>query len=259
MRAVHAAAIAMTCAGICAAVACMPRPRMCGTSGDCGPSRACVAGRCQIELVDAGATPEIQTTRRIVLAPVDVAFLRRGEGPTPALPTVFSLGRQRDGDAILLLKFAAPLTPKTKVVEAYVLLDRAEGVDVDPTPIYLHAARVVAPWDSRSTSWASLPSLEEARSPSTAARADGPSLVRVDVRELVRQWASHEKRDNGLAIVAEGASATGIAFSMVRGATPVPERPPQAGGALLGDRAASDAPTGAEGQLAMPRLELYVK
>src|SRR5262245_12820756 len=121
MRAVRAAVISLTCAGIWAAAACMPRPRMCSTSGDCGPSRACVAGRCQIELVDAGATPEIQTTRRIVLAPVDIAYLRRGEGPSPALPTVFAMGRQRDGDAILLLKFAAPLTPKAKVVEAYVL------------------------------------------------------------------------------------------------------------------------------------------
>jgi hypothetical protein len=207
---------------------------MCAASSECGPTRACVAGRCQVDSADAGATPEIQTTRRLVLAPVDIAYLRRGDAARPELPTAFTLGRRGDGDAVLLLKFSAPLAEKSKVVEAYVLLDHAQAAEDDPVPIFVHAARVVDPWDSHTTAWASLPRLEEARLPSAPVRANGPRQVRVDVRELVKRWPTHDRAENGIAIVAEGASTTGIAFSLV-------------------------APGPASEQLSLPRLELYVK
>jgi hypothetical protein len=238
---------------------------MCSTSGECGSGRACVSGRCQSEVVDGGA-PAIQFARRVVVAPVDIAYVRRGDAAGSALPPIFTLGRERDGDAVLLLRFSVPLATSAQVVEAYVLLERATSVDLDPTPVALHATRIVDAWDSRTISWGALPRLEETRSPSTIVRAEGPSIVRIDVRDLVRRWPARDPRDRGIGIVAESSTPTGVAFALVEGAEK--DLPPASGLGALGTSAAasaSDRGAGAEmaqaiaWQYTMPRLELYLK
>src|SRR5258707_972031 len=57
------------------------------------------------------------------------------------------------------------------------------------------------------------------RSPATAATSLRP-LVRLDVRELVRRWRAHSSADQGIAVIAENASPTGIPFAF---APPVTE------------------------------------
>jgi hypothetical protein len=189
-----------------------PRMRMCDPLVPCQAQKSCVAGRCQ---PDGPAPPLIQTTRRLLLQPVEAAYLRRGDSPSGgALPPLFPLGR--DGDDALLLRFSAPLAPDAAVVEAYVLLERSDAVDADPVPIALHAERIVEPWDARAVSWATQPRLEETRSPSTLVPPAGPPLVRIDVRALVQRWRTHDPGDQGIAIVAENASPTGIAFASGR-------------------------------------------
>jgi hypothetical protein len=256
-------AIAAAAVAVAGAWACSPRARMCTTSGDCGPARVCVSGRCQTEVADGGA-PAIQFARRLVLPPVDLAYVRRGDSHGAALPTIFTLGRERDGDAVLLLRFSLPLTAASQVVEAYVLLERATAVETDPAPIALHAARVADGWDSRSVSWGALPRIEETRSPSTIVREGGPAVVRVDVRDIVRRWAIHDPRDHGIALVAESTTPTGAAFVLVQGAEKEQALMAPPGGGVLG-ASASDRATGGDlghagsGQATMPRLEVYVK
>jgi hypothetical protein len=211
-------------------------------------------------------------TRRIVAAPVDYAFLRRGDPPSHgALPPIFTLGRARDGDAILFLRFSVPLPPDATVVEAYLLLTRSDELDVDPTPISLHATKIIDPWSGGSISWASQPRLEEVRAPSTAVNPASPSLVRLDVRDLVLHWRSHEKNDQGIAVVAENSTAAGTTFAMFpSGAVGHAESSPSGvsvgGTAVVGLAAAAEsrgaaAPVagGAEGAAVAPRLELYVR
>jgi hypothetical protein len=60
----------------------------------------------------------------------------------------------------------------------------------------------------------------------------GPPLVRLDVRDLVQKWRRRSGDDFGVAVLAEGESATGMAFAV--------------------------SPVGGR-TLAGPRLELYVK
>lgn len=166
--------------------------------------------------------PAIDAARRVVVRPFDVAYVRRGEGASGTVPPLFALGRD---SAVLLLRFSAPLPATANVVEAYVVLRRSDSVDDDPAPISLHATRIVDAWQGRSTSWALQPRQAEGRTPTTVVEPAGPSLVRLDVRDLVRQWPRHDPRDQGIAIVAENESRTGTTFALLATGASGAERP----------------------------------
>jgi hypothetical protein len=212
--------------------ACVPQPRMCAAESECGGRASCVAGRC----VAQGATAAIDNGRRLLFAPVDAAYIPRngccgedGAGGTD----LATLGRTRDGGDLALLRFDVRLPPEAVLLEAYVLLERATDVDADPVFIDLHAARVVDAWDSASVTWARAPRLEEVSAPITRVSAASGPFVRLEVRDLVQRWRRRGRADFGVAVVADGTSATGVAFAWR---------------AREGDK----AQTG-------PRLELYVR
>jgi hypothetical protein len=156
--------------------------------------------------------PAVDSARRIVVRPVDLAYVKSGDGPSGGgLPPLFALGR--DGGK-LFLRFSVPLPPTTNIVEAYVVLRRSAAVDDDPAAISLHATRIIEAWSGGSVTWALQPRAMEVRSPSTLAPPGGTPLVRVDVRDLVRQWARHDPLDQGIAIVAENETKTGTTFAL---------------------------------------------
>lgn len=193
-----------------AGAGCAARPRMCTASSECATKLACVAGRCQPQ--GAAVKPAVDAARRLVVRPADVACVRRGATASGGgLPAVVSLGRD---SAMLLLRFRVPLAPTVNVVEAYVVLRRSEAVDDDPEPISLHAARVAEPWDSRSIAWGRQPRVVDGRSPTTLVEPGGPSLVRIDVRDLVRRWPRRDPADQGLAILAADETPTGATFAL---------------------------------------------
>lgn len=188
---------------------CAPRPRMCTASSECATQTACVGGRCQPD--KPNVKPAIDAARRLVVRPTEVAYLRRGDGPTGgALPPLFALGRD---SAVLMLRFSVPLPTTANLVEAYVVLRRSDAVDDDPAPISLHATRIIDGWEPRSISWALQPRVLDVRTPATVVEPGGPSLVRLDVRDLVRQWPKHDPRDQGIAIVADNETRTGTTFA----------------------------------------------
>lgn len=181
---------------------------MCSFEGDCGSQASCVAGRC----VAHAGVPAIATARRLLFAPLDVAYLSRGDqgGVTP--PALVMLG-QGDG-AMALLRFSVPLPLEATVLEAYLVLERPAGVEIDPGPVSVHAACVLDAWDARSTSWARQPGIEDIGSPVTQVwPASGP-LVRIDMRTVVQRWRRGAACDQGIAVVATGKSATGMAFAL---------------------------------------------
>jgi len=243
------------------AASCVPPPRMCAQESDCGAQASCVAGRC----VAHGATPAIDSARRLLFAPVDVGYVRRSDGARDA--TFATLGRAGE-PSVVFLRFSVPLAPEASVLEAYVLLERATGVDSDPVPIVLHAARVTTSWDGRSLSWATQPGVEELGSPVTRVLPGGGPLVRLDVRDMVQRWRKRGRDELGLAVETEGESVTGVAFAL----SPTdgsrdrddPVLGPQASSAQVSSpfesRAASPAAVGdPRRQLVGPHLELYVK
>jgi hypothetical protein len=233
---------------------------MCAQESDCGAQASCVAGRC----VAHGATPAIDSARRLLFTPVDVGYVARGDGARGA--TLATLGRAGEPSAVFL-RFSVPLPPETTVLEAYVLLERA-GVDADPVPIVLHAARVTTAWDGPRLSWATQPQVEEIGSPVTRVSPGAGPLVRLDVRDLVQRWRKRGRDELGLAVVTDGESVTGVAFALspVDGARDRddPVLAPQGTSAPVPSpfesRAASPSTVGdPRRQLGGPQLELYVK
>jgi hypothetical protein len=206
--------------------ACTPRARLCTATSECSAASSCVAGRCQPER--PGTRPTIEAARRLVFRPVDVGYVtRRATDPARGvlaaddgapLPPHAVLGR--DG-AALLLRFAADVPPGAKVEEAYVVLRRATAVDDDPCLTVLHATRIVAPWNGRSTTFARQPRLEDIGAPATPVEPGGPTLVRLDVLAIVRLWARRDPSDEGIAIVgaSEGAARdSGTTFALLASA-----------------------------------------
>jgi hypothetical protein len=192
-----------------AAIACVPRATMCSAASECAGKGVCVAGRCQSTRPEV--KPAVDAARRVVVRPVDLAFVRRGDGASSSLPPLIVLGRD---DARLFLRFSVDLPPNANVVEAYVVLRRSRVVDDDPTPFSLHATRIIQDWSSGSTSWALQPRTASMRLPTTRVDPSARTLVRVDVRDLVRQWGKHDRLDHGIAIETAGESATGTAFAL---------------------------------------------
>jgi hypothetical protein len=191
------------------AIGCVPRATMCSAASECAAKSACVAGRCQSTRPEV--KPAVDAARRWVVRPIDLAFIRRGDAASSALPPLIVLGRD---DARLFLRFSVDLPPNANVVEAYVVLRRSPVVDDDPTPFSLHATRIVQDWSGGSTSWALQPRTASMRLPTTRVDPTARALVRVDVRDLVRQWGKHDRNDHGIAIEAAGESATGTAFAL---------------------------------------------
>ena len=234
--------------------ACVERDRLCASTTECGTTSACIAGRCQPTLKDdAGRVipPMISSplVRRVVASPTDIAYVSKSGGSSPSdLPPVLILGKKGDG-AALLLRFAIPIAEEESVVEAYVLLDRADVVESDPNPISLHAARIIDAWDGRSISYERQPRWEETGSPGTIVSQAARPLVRLDVRDLVTHWKARDPRDQGLVVVADDTSRTGMAFAA---ASSVLDQGPTS---MLGN--SSDE--GASWAAAPPRLELYLK
>lgn len=191
-------------------VGCVPRARMCTASNECADKSACVAGRCQLE--KPAVKPAVDSARRLVVRPVDIAYVKAGDGPGGGgLPSLFALGK--DGGK-LFLRFSATAPSSTTVVEAYIVLRRSALVDDDPVPVHLHATRIVEAWSGGSVSWALQPRSTETRSPSTTVEPGGSPVVRLDVRDLVRNWARRDRADHGIAIVADNETRTGTMFAL---------------------------------------------
>jgi hypothetical protein len=217
----------------------------------------------------AGAVPEVESldkfgayrARRLVIEPVAAARLAprdaRGE-----VSKVVTLGRARDAGSMLLLRFSLELVPETAIFDAHVVLDRAPSVQADPAAIPLRAARIIDPWDARSVAWGRAPRLGDARLPATVVNGARAS-VRIDVRSLVQRWRRHSPDDQGIAILADGASVTGMTFALADGggasddqASPLsvhaPGPPSLFASSEPADGRVESYPRG-------PRLELYVR
>ena len=251
---------------LAALAGCVRPPAMCTRT--CDEGFACVAGEClRAETVpDVAALDRfgLYRARRLVLPPVDVTRLAPGD-ERGEVPRIATLGRERDHASILLLRFALDLPAGATVLDAHVLLDRAPALPADPAPIALHAARIVEPWDARTVAWGRAPRLDDARAPVTTVDPGRPS-ARIDVGALVKRWRRHAPDDQGIAIVADRASATGMAFALADGVGAREDLAPILPVRTLRDtpptfHAAaepSDAPGDARGPRG-PRLEIYVK
>ncbi len=204
---------------------------------------SCVAGRCEPR--PPGARPAIDdpSVLRLVLPATAAAYLQAGRDGSD-VPLVYELGRAGH-DAELLLRFERPsgfYRSLGRIVEAYLVLPRATEPALTALsgsgPTSLAVAGVHSTWSPATASWSHRPSLGPARSTTTVPNVGGaisPRLVRLDVKSLVEGWRQQDAKDQGLAVIGDKDSASGLSF-----ATP----------------AAADAVTLPGGGL--PFLELYL-
>lgn len=204
---------ALVCALASASAACgSATPVPCSAGGACGEGQACIVGRCrpnEAELAPLGS-------KRVVLAPTELAVLEPGGEPAPeAITPLGSFGREH---VLLLLRFDPPAAASGKLAAAFLVFDRDGAAPPESTSIELELARVLDPWSTDRVSWASRPRVGSAKARFTApAASDAP--LRVEVTELLDGRPS---RDHGFALraVTSGPSGARVVTGPARGDTP---------------------------------------
>lgn len=195
-------------------------PRACGPSATCKAGEACVMGQCRLE---GAPSPVAPTARRVVLAPEAVAFVvDDDDGPSP---TVAPLGASVGPRARILLKFPAQSWSKDAIAAAYLVFDRADGVQAGPGDVRVRASRIVEPWSVKGgagTTWASPPRAEPIPGAEAIVAPRGPAPIRV----AVTPWAAElggKSRPWGLRVEGDGEGAgfgVPIATGLAGGAPP---------------------------------------
>ncbi|HEX7663853.1 MAG TPA: DNRLRE domain-containing protein [Polyangiaceae bacterium] len=170
----------------------------------------------------ASAKPNEPRVERILVAADRVAVVMpEGKDPNGAVPNLLVLGRRGLGTRVFF-HFEVTLPDKGTLKSAAILLTRSNDVDMAPSPVELHAERIVDPWDARFVSWPEQPRLIDARTEHAFVRPDGPSVVRVDAKSIVQTWPLKDTNDQGIALVADGETPTGAAFSYLSRTGPPP-------------------------------------
>lgn len=181
--------------------------RLC--EGGCEEGKSCVIGRCRAP----DEAPAPADTRRVVLAPSELAVIAAGSASSSLVPETVALGRAEGGTVALLLRFAATWRDDSDVLSAFVILDPVDSAPPAAQPAIFEAARILEPWQAAVVSWGRQPRLDL---PKLAAvvRAIPGTPVRIDVTGLVRAWAKRDADDHGLALLVHGDDRLGSAFSM---------------------------------------------
>jgi hypothetical protein len=199
-----AAALAMAACGKAT-----PAAEIC-SPGTCGAGRSCLVGRCHPNDV----SPSPADTQRVLLSPKDLAVLasRGTSGAGTDLPAVIALGREGEGNLVVLLRFAATWRDDSDVVSAFLLLDPLEGAVPPSSTIPVEIARILDPWSPSTVSWGRQPRLALPEA-ATVVRPQPPRPLRIDVTEMVRAWKQRRGDDHGIALLTAARDPFGSSYS----------------------------------------------
>ena len=170
---------------------------------------------------DGVATSGVQILWSLLLVPFAWVGGAASDLPPGAVPATVGFGARA---GTLLLRFDG-VVPPSDLVEAYVVLRRAQGTDAPAAPVLLEARRIEEPWDSRTLVASRAPRLGDVLTPTTRALPVSGDVVRIDVREIVAALAKKRVNDHGIGIVAEVREGTPLYVALVpaRGALKGPE------------------------------------
>jgi hypothetical protein len=168
-----------------------------------------VLGRCRKDktMPISGQAP------RLEFEPEDYLWLdgKLAQGPD-TIGDRFVLGKAGASGAKLLMRFAVSLPPGARVQRALLLLDPLPQCARRPGRMAVEVAHVLSPWESSETQAGTQPRLSL---PMRAGEASvtPPRPLRLDITEIVREWADHRTRYHGVALMASGDSPTGACFT----------------------------------------------
>ncbi len=167
---------------------CVHRGEMCVRSTECASGDACVAGRC----LAVNKTPLVTTADRFVLEAVRKTHMLERQTSSDGVLRVGS-----EGDMLALQFELPPIDPRSRLVEAYVLVDFADCPVGTRGPLIAWADAIDEPWSPEQIV------VPYARSLSTA-RSSVPSheqtSLRIDARAIVQRWRDHPDRAFGVAV-----------------------------------------------------------
>jgi len=200
---VRAMRLVVTCALGLALASCGGRPPpVCGSNAACKNGDVCVVGTCT-----NGGSPVPTLTRRVVLDPDGVAYVSAANGVEVRAPSI-ALGASVGGGARILLKFPRGDWSADRVAKAYLVLERAEGVEAGPDDVVLRAQKITEPWSpklaGKGTSWASPPSARSLPGGEAHVSANGHTPIRIDVTSFAVDLVKPTVRAFGLRIEADG-------------------------------------------------------
>ncbi|MEO7328120.1 MAG: hypothetical protein ABI193_06055 [Minicystis sp.] len=177
----------------------------------CPTGKSCIVGRCRAP----DEPPSPPDTRRVLLAPTDLAVIASTllGSPGAPVPETLALGRASDGTVALLFRFVATWRDDAEVRSAFVVLDPLEGALPPSVGASFETARILEPWRSSTVSWGRQPRVDLPRLTSVVRPRSG-APVRIDVTPLVRDWSQRLPDDHGIALIVQGRDAIGGAYSM---------------------------------------------
>jgi hypothetical protein len=186
----------------------LPGPRICSERDPCDKGKTCVLGRCRKD-----KTMPISVDAPLLrFDPEDLAWLdgARAVGKSE-LGDRIVLGREGESSARLLMRFAVTMPPAARVQRALLELEPLPDCARRPGRMVVEVAHVLSPW--RSAEVAS-PGPELGLPMRAAEVAITPAQrLRLDVTDVVKEWARHPKRYHGLALMASGDSPTGACYT----------------------------------------------
>jgi hypothetical protein len=179
---------------------CASRPAPCSGADACSDG-VCHAGQC----APVESVPVAPQSRRVVLVPTAI---RAANGGSFAV----ALGGSNDAGP-LLVRFDATWGPGA-IERAFLVLSPATG-PTSTKPVRVAVARVEEAWTRTSA----MPrvSAVDARTETTVLAG---RVVRVDVTDMVREWARTGGRHHGFAVRAETGDAAGLAVAIESGDAP---------------------------------------
>lgn len=194
------------------AAGCSPGGAACA-GPTCGTGYECLANRCAA----AGGTPVPRDTERVVLSPVAIALVT-GRGAAAPESTTVTLGSDAAPESALYLRFGSTYKTGGEVAAAFLLLTPAAGTETTRDDTRLQVKTLVAPWSADSLARGIRPAASRPVAEGIA-RAEPPSLVRIDVTSLVRSFA-RTPYDSGMAVAAARAHGPGVTLVTVAEGAP---------------------------------------
>jgi len=173
------------------AAGCAAASQPCDQLNACPGALVCQVGRC----ASLDALPVRPESGRKLLEPTDALFLDGAshEGTTSEARA----GSEAGGGSLLLLRFDPSSWSAQQLERAYLILTPVEGAPASPSTIELLASPILSPWDSRSPS--PLPRLGPPQARALTSFAP-PRVARIDVTDLLKEWAQRKDATFGLAL-----------------------------------------------------------
>lgn len=192
-----------------AALGCSRSPEPCASAGTCPEGQECLANRC----VAAGGEPVSSDSIRLTAEPSGMVVVKQnGEASPTTLPSSVAFGSERDGTTALYLRFPAVWRQARRIESAFLVLDPMPGTLPARGDVEVEAWRVREPWRDEELSYLGQPLLGPPSS-SGIARSAPPSVLRIDVTEIVSYLHAHPDSDHGIALKCRASAGGGASYA----------------------------------------------